>query len=375
MSKRRLRVGFIGAGARARGALLEGWQKIKEAEVVGVADISRPAAEAFAARAGGIACHTDPRELLGQGLDAVVVSTPSALHTEMVLASLAAGCHVLCEKPLATSTQDIRRIGEAVTHSGRLLMTAQHFRFEPKLLAAKRWAETGALGTVYHSKVQALRRAQLPPRPSFLDPKTSGGGPCMDIGVHMLDAALWMLGFPRPVRVTGTTRTNFAKGHTIPGLWGEWDREKFAVEDFAAGFVTFEDGTTLTLECSWLGHQESIQERMHWELMGTGASLEWPELRFATTRNRVFEQGTIAPALKGTPAHEAEVRAFADCVLEGTPSLVPWQESLKVIAILEAIYRSAREGCEVEIPKELFPQETIGLPRIEAFEEAHRSAA
>jgi len=106
------------------------------------------------------------------------------------------------------------------------LMTAQHQRFTASARAIKSWADAGNLGKVYHARVRAMRRAWLPVRPGFISKKLSGGGPCMDIGVHALDCCLWMMGFPKPVRVTGTAKVNFAKGHKIPGLWGEWDREE-----------------------------------------------------------------------------------------------------------------------------------------------------
>jgi len=373
MTSTRYRIGVIGAGGIARGAHLPAWKRIKEAEIVGIADVNPAAAALYAEDAGVEATFTDPKELLKLGVDAVDICTPSALHADIVEAALEAGCHVLCEKPLTTSTADLKRIGSLADDKGLLLMSGQHYRFQPDLIAAKRFAEAGALGDVYHSRVLATRRAHLPVKPSFINGDLSGGGPCMDIGVHTLDACMWVLDFPKPVRVTGVTRTNFAKGYEIPGQWGEWDRETFNVEDFAAGFVHFEDGSTMAIEASWLSHQEIFHE-MRWHLFGSKASLQWPEMQYATTLNRVFSQGQLTPSGKKPNPYAAEIQAFVNTLIEGEQSLIPWWQTMHTLAVLEAIYRAAGEGQEVTIDGDLFDHPQVKPQPIERFEDAARQA-
>ena len=353
MKTRKFRVGIIGAGGIVRGAhLAPGWTSIPEVELVAVADVNLNAATELAKSFNIPHAYADFRDLLKHGeIDAVDVCTPNRVHTPAVLAALKAGKHVLCEKPLATSVAEVVQMQKAAKQAKRLLMTAQHLRFGDLSVACKKWIDAGSLGEVYHTRIHATRRNMLPPRAGFIDPTLSGGGPCMDIGVHALDLGMWFMGFPQPVRVTGVSRVNFAKGHDIPGAWGEWDRKMFGVEDFAAGFVHFSNGSTMVLEASWLQHQHE-NEDMSCRLFGSRAGLEWPSGRFSTTVNRALVDGTIQKQPGQPPAHTAEIMAFHDAVVHGKPSPVPVTETLSVIAILEAVMRSNKSGREerVKVP-------------------------
>ena len=263
-----LKIGLIGCGGIVRGFHLNpGWLATPDVEIVAACDVHEPTACKLAADFKIPRVYTDFRELLEDGsIDAVDVCTPNKVHTPAVVAALNAGKHVLCEKPLAVSVEEILQMREALRKTDRLLMTAQHHRFSEASVAIKTWVDTGALGEVYHARVNATRRNYLPINAGFIDPALSGGGPCMDIGVHALDTALWLMNFPRPVRVSGRAHTNFAKGFEIPGAWGEWDRTLFGVEDFASGYVHFDNGSTMVLEASWLQHQE--KEELNATLQG-----------------------------------------------------------------------------------------------------------
>jgi predicted dehydrogenase len=290
----------------------------------------------------------DFKDLVKLDLDIVDVCTPNRVHTPAVLAALEAGKHVICEKPLAVSTAEVRKMGQLADRKKLKLMTAQHMRFEFHSEAIKRWADGGALGEAYHARVRAMRRAWLPVSPGFIDAKLSGGGPCMDIGVHALDTCLWVMGFPKPVRVSGSSKVNFAKGRAIPGMWGEWDRDRFSVEDFASGFVHFDNGATMTLEAAWLGHQEEGED-FSFQIFGRQAGVQWPSARFSTVQNGVFLQGSLTHPQEGQGGHEREIAAFARCVTDKLPSPVPWTETIKVIGILEGIYASSKQGREVKL--------------------------
>ncbi|MCC6416376.1 MAG: Gfo/Idh/MocA family oxidoreductase, partial [Opitutaceae bacterium] len=255
MSSRKFRVGIIGGGGIAQAVHIPGWLNLPEVEIVGVADVSETTAKKAAAVAGATRVFTDFRELVKLDLDAVDICTPNKVHTPAVLAALEAGKHVICEKPLAVTTAEVRQMGAMADARKLKLMTAQQQRFTATGIAAKAWVDGGNLGAAYHARVRAMRRALLPPAPGFIDAQLSGGGPCMDIGVHALDLCMWLMGFPKPVRVSGSARTVFAKGHTMPNFWGEWDRERYSVEDFATGFVHFDNGATMMLEAAWMCHQ------------------------------------------------------------------------------------------------------------------------
>lgn len=344
-----LKIGIIGAGGIVSGAHLNpGWLVVPDAELVAVCDINQTAAETLAKKFNIPKVFTSYEEMLKLGeIDAVDICTPNKVHTPAVIAALEAGKHVLCEKPLAVSVAEIQAIHAVAQKTDRILMTAQHHRFSPASTAIKAWVDTGALGEVYHARVNATRRNWLPTSPGFINPELSGGGPCMDIGVHALDTALWLMGFPKPVRVSGRAHTNFAKGFDIPGEWGEWDRTLFGVEDFASGYVHFANGSTMVLEASWLQHQET--EELNATLQGKKASIRWPDGRFHTVANRALVDGKVLPQPLRKPAHTEEILAFADAIRTGKSSPVPLEQTIYVIAILEAIMQSSQLNQEVTV--------------------------
>jgi predicted dehydrogenase len=348
MSSSKFRVGIIGTGGIFKGAHLNGWKALPNVEIVALADINLDRANALAKELNVPHVFSNFRDLVKLDLDAVDICTPNNVHTPAVLAALQSGKHVLCEKPLAVSTKEVRQMGELADKKKLKLMTAQHQRFTASGQAIKSWANAGNLGKVYHARVRAMRRNLLPVAPGFIDKKLAGGGPCMDIGVHALDAAMWIMGFPKPVRVTGTSKVNFAKGKMIPGAWGEWDRRLFSVEDFAAGFVHFDNGATMTLEAAWLGHQQESED-MSFQLYGMDGGVKWPSGEFATVKGRSLMQGTLTWPRRVERPHTDEIIAFHDCVVNNKPSPVPWTETIKVIAILESVYQSGRTGKEVAV--------------------------
>ncbi len=154
------------------------------------------------------------------------------------------------------------------------------------------------------------------------------------------------MGFPDPVRVTGTTRVNFAHGNTIPGAWGEWDRKRFTVEDFASGFIHFKNGMTMVIEAAWLQHQKE-KEDFSARLFGSKSSVHWPSGEYSSTVGPSLVDGVIEEATGLQGSHTEEIHAFVKAIREGAPSPVPIEQTIKVIAILEAIVESGKTSKEV----------------------------
>ncbi len=344
----KLRVGLIGVGGIAANQHIPGWLAVPDAEVVAISDVSTERLALVGDQYGIKRRYTDFNEMLGLDLDIVDVCTPNRIHTPAVVAALSADRHVICEKPLAVTTEEVRTMGELADTRGLKLMTAQHMRFTPAARAIRKWVDAGRLGKVYHARVHALRRNWVPVSPGFLNKELSGGGPCMDIGVHALDLCLWLMDHPTPSRVTGTAKTNFAAGERIPGGWGEWDRDLVSVEDFASGFVRFRNGATLVLETSWLGHQVE-KEDMSCQLFGLEGGVRWPSGETVEVTGGALAQGHLENPGLDIPPHHAELAAFATCVRDDLPSPVPWTESIRVISILESIYQSQERGREVAV--------------------------
>jgi predicted dehydrogenase len=345
------RVGIIGAGGIARGAHLPGWAKLKErgVRVVALADINRKNAQNSAEKFEVPAIYSDYRRMLArEKLDAVSICTPAAFHCEQSVTALRKGLHVICEKPLCLSVAECRRIAAEVKRRRRVFMTAQHLRFRGESIALKKFLSKGPLGEVYYVHCRALRRRGLPPRPTFTSKKLSGGGPLLDIGVHILDLAWWLMGGPKVAAVSGYTSDRLVpRGGKMWNPWGDWDPRKTDVEDFACGLIRFSNDAVMFLESSFL---LNMKERSVFTaaIHGTKAGATWPDCEiFGETRKQLTD--TKIFNIPKSDAHDDEVRAFYQAIKLRKKSPVPIEETTQVIAILEGLYRSARTGREVRI--------------------------
>jgi predicted dehydrogenase len=345
-----LTVGVIGVGGIA-GTHFPGWKDSPHAEMVAFADLDEKVLNRVADAHGVELRYTNPQDLFAnQDVDIVDICTPNMYHAPLAIAALNAGKHVICEKPLAPTPLDIKKMIAARDKSGKLLMTAQHFRFTGTAKSLKAEIDKGMLGSIYHARSWMLRRAAAPTRPGFILKKHSGGGPCIDIGVHILDLTLWMMGNPKPVAVSGVTQ---AKLHKLPGafsIWGGAIPKEMDVEEFAAAFVRFENGATLIIEVSWLLHHKTTGEDMQMWLYGDKGGAHWPSNEILTTNNATQQQmNTQLVRAEGGEAHAKECMAFAEAVANGKPSPVPAEQSLDVMAILDGVYRSAASGKEARL--------------------------
>lgn len=346
-------VGLIGTGGISA-AHIPGWQASEHAHLAAAADLREDALKAWGQQHGVNHLTTDPQELIQDpDIDIIDICVPNNYHAPLAIAALDAGKHVICEKPLAPKPSLVRDMIAARDRSGKLLMTAQHFRFRQPSRALKAEIDSGTLGRVYHARCWMLRRAGLVPTPNFTLKQHSGGGACIDIGVHILDLTLWLMGNPRPLTVTGTARCELA---TREGAFTNWGRGEpiscpFDVEDFAAAFVRFENGASLVLEVSWVLHHDTPTEDMQMWLYGTEAGMHWPSCQILTTNHatRQFNNTHLQMIEDQHEPHALECMVFAEAVANGKPSPVPAEQSLQVMAILDGLYRSQETGSEVRL--------------------------
>ena len=338
---------IVGAGFAARLVHLPGYAG-NRAPIAAICDLETARAQALADDHNIPKVYSDWREMLAvEQPDLVSVCLPNALHREVTIGALQAGAHVLCEKPLATSVADAHEMFDAARKAGRVLMAAQVYRYEPNARAIKRVIESGALGQIYHVEVDAMRRLGIPTWGAFHQKSASAGGPLFDIGVHMLDQALWLIGNPKALSVSAITQRHFGhKPEIARALGNTWDPEKFDVEDFSAAFVRLESRATLVLRTSWAAH---IKENFFGvRILGTeaGATTEPPALFH--TRGGVLadeEYNTLRPG----NIHELQIRAFLAAMRGERELPVKEEETMNVQRILNAAYRSADEGREVAV--------------------------
>jgi predicted dehydrogenase len=349
-----LKVGVIGVGGIAK-THMPGWAASPLAEVVAGCDIDLPVLQKWGEQHGvqSKRLHERWQDLVADpDIDVIDICVPNYLHAPMAIAALDAGKDVLCEKPLAPRPDEIREMILARDRSKRMLMTAQHFRFRGNSKAMKAELNTGIMGDIYHARSWMLRRYAVPARPWFKQKEFSGGGPTIDIGVHILDLTLWFLGHPKPISVSGVAPAKLAKQEGAFSMWGGKITGEFTVEDFAAALVRFDNGATLMLEVSWMLHHdiETTEDMQMW-LYGTKAGCHWPKCEFYRSNNASNQiyNSTLKSTKDQLEAHAEECVEFAQAVVDGAPSPVPAEQSLAVMTILDGIYRSQKSGREVEL--------------------------
>ncbi len=348
-----LKVGVVGVGGIAR-THMPGWAASAHAEVIAGSDVVEPVLRSWGNRYGVDRLYTDVQDLFNDpDIDIVDVCTPNMYHKELAIGGLQAGKHVICEKPLAPTAEDIQAMMAARDEAGKLLMTAQHFRFSGIAKAMKREIGTGALGNIYHGRSWMLRRNGFVPSPTFVEKRHSGGGPCIDIGVHVLDLTLWLMGNPKPVAVSGVAGAPLAH---IPGQFPAWRPEHplpkiWDVEDYAVAFVRFANGGTLILETSWLLHHDIEGEDMQIWLYGDMGGCHYPSAQFLSSNyeSKQLYNRTLKITRDALEPHAQECVEFAQAIMDGAPSPVPSEHSLQVLAILNGIYKSQAAGTEIAL--------------------------
>ncbi len=346
-----MKVGVIGLGGVAN-LHMGGWLASKHTEVVAGCDINPAHFDRWKQEYGITRLATDPLDLIKDPeLDIIDICTPNTTHAELTIAALESGKHVLCEKPLAPTVEEIRAMIEARDRSGRLLMTGHHLRFSGTARAIRAEIQAGSLGNVYHGRAWWLRRASLPVKPTFVVRELSAGGVGLDLGVHMLDLALWLMGGPQPVSVTGVARTVLA---TQPGAFSVWGGDipaNLDVDEFAAAFIRFANGASLLLEVSWMLHHKADRDDMQLWLYGDRAGAHWPDCTIFETgaQNRQHYDRKLRLLGGEVPPHHLQCMEFAEAIVNGGSSPVPAEDALWVQAILQALYESQRTGREVTI--------------------------
>ncbi|HTQ10686.1 MAG TPA: Gfo/Idh/MocA family oxidoreductase, partial [Fimbriimonadaceae bacterium] len=254
MSKK-LKIGIIGTGGISH-VHLKGYASVPEkCEVVAFCDIKPDVLKAVSEKYGPGKTFLDYRDLLREkDIDAVSVCTPNNCHMQLTVDALNAGKHVLCEKPMGMNAAECKRMCAAAKKNRKNLQIGLQTRFSPAGRFMSAYIEGGGMGDVYYARAQALRRRGVPGWGVFIDKVQQGGGPLIDIGVHILDFTLFLMGYPKPVSASGKTWDTLGKD---PDLWngmGDYDRGKFTVEDFAVGLIKFANGATVTLESSFMGN-------------------------------------------------------------------------------------------------------------------------
>lgn len=360
-----LRAGVIGLGAgRFHTTAL---RAIDGADLAAICDIDTQRLAAFGAEFDvPISGHyTDYRQMFAEAdLDLVCIALPNALHEDAALAAMRAGLHVVVEKPMTTGVASAERIAAAEASGDRRLMVVYQRRYRADTHWIKQQVDAGRLGHIYHVSAAWRRETGIPGRGWFGTKTMAGGGPLIDLGVHVIDLALYVLGYPQVLSVTGQTWRAF--GDRGLKVWGPRGTQMpdFDVEDNAVGFLRLSGGTALSVQASWAEHTAPRADYIAVEFQGTEGSIRLDIPKYTREDTvRYFteidgEAVTVRPEIRWHSNVHYEHADFLTqavaAIRDGAPAPSSAAEGLVMARILEGLYRSAELGREITLePVEL----------------------
>ena len=346
-SSKNIRVGVIGLGMGRHH--IAGYQTHPNAQVIAIADLDKERLQQVGDQYGVPERYTTAEAMLAaEQLDVVSIATPNNLHKPLTLAALQAGCHVLCEKPMAMNAGEAREMIAAAEKAGRRLMINFSYRFTEQSQALKSRVDAGDLGEVYFARTVWHRRRGLPRFGGWFGQKAlSGGGPLIDLGVHRLDLALWLMGYPKPVWVMASAY------NPIATALAEKEGVQYDVEDLAVGLIKFDNGATVEVEASWAANIKE-KELMETRLFGTEGGLVQRNLNetyeFEAELYRELDGAHYDIKLHAPPRRvRSAMHHLIESIVHDTPHTATGHEGLLVMQILDAIYESAEKGEPVRI--------------------------
>ena len=357
--EKKLRVAVIGTGGMGS-FHVKWWSQNERAEIVALCDLKPEKCVKALEKAGlspDIPVYDDFKQLIDtETLDAVDIYTSNDFHSIIAVYAFEKGLNVFSEKPDAINASEALRMKEASEKAGKVLMVMRNNRYYSNSKYLKQFIEDGKAGEIYCGRCGWIRRRGIPGRGGWFTTKAkSGGGPLIDLGVHMIDLSIWLMGNPTPVSVSGCTYSKFAnntaKSDSEHSAFGEKaENGTFDVEDLAIGFIRFDNGASLQIEFSWASNIE--KEKRFVELRGTKAGFTWNDDGTCGIWTE-DGHGTLTDLKPYTgemgSGHARALEHFTRIVLDGDkPDYVP-QQGINMIKILDALYESAKTGHEVRL--------------------------
>lgn len=353
----KLKFGIIGCGAIANQKHMPALASFPdELELVAFCDLIEERAVMAAQKYGtpDAKVYTDYRKLLeDKAIDVVHVLTPNVSHCELTVAALEAGKHVLCEKPMAATYADAKKMYDTAERVGKLLTVGYQYRHWTIHQEMKRYCDEGLLGEIYYGEATAMRRRGVPTHGVFLDKEKQGGGPLVDCGCHALDLTLWMMDNYEPASVTGVAFEKLGRLLTPKEQGngrGIWDNENFEVEDSAFGFIRMKNGALVNLRSAWAINRIEGPYPAQVLLCGTRGGLDCKNgVRFnhvqagkaVVSHNPDFRVDFRSMMVNSNPS---EVRCWLNAIQGKADLYVKPEQALVVTQILDAIYESSRSG-------------------------------
>jgi predicted dehydrogenase len=364
---RELRVGVIGLGF-AGSTHLDAYRALPGATVVALAG-QEPARLAELAETREVPdTYADWQDLVARDdLDIVSIGVPNALHHPIAVAALDSGKHVFCEKPLATTAALAEEMVAAARRADRVLEVAFNHRRRADVAFIARYLAEHPIGRVYHARASWLRRQGVPGIDSwFTDKQAAGGGPLIDLGSHVLDIALSLLGEPRVTHVSAVAYNELGRAGRggragAGGPVSARSMHEFGVEDFASALLRLDSGASLQLEAAWASYSKADDD-IEVELLGSEGGVRLNVHDHATEGTiTVYGDALGAPVVSRpdvpVPAghHRAVIAEFLDAIRAGEDRSAPryvghyGEYALHRSRVIDAAYASAAAGHEVTL--------------------------
>lgn len=336
----------IGAGGIAKWKHLPGYKALDDVEICAISDINESAFAWFVEQYPGIRTYKNHLEMLEKEKpDIVSICTPNKFHKQMTIDSLHAGANVHCEKPMAMSEQEALDMIEARNKSGRKLMIGLNNRFTNEAFFVKNYIENGDLGEIYYVRCGWRRRRGIPGMGGWFTQKAlSGGGPLIDLGVHMIDLSMYMMNSPEPVTVSASTYREFENCKTRSMSFDPKKQGIFDVEDLAVGFVRFSNNASLSFEVSFAMNND--EEEWFYELFGTKGGVKYRNGKLTIYSEMNDTLVDIHPNTNYKIKALDEFRHFIEVIEGKTECISPPEDARKMMKLIEAAYESAANGRE-----------------------------
>lgn len=342
----KLRVGIIGLGAISA-THLGSFGNNPKSEIVAVCDVDEKWLAHCKQEHGAKYAFTNWEDLVAcDELDAVSVVLPTGFHAPVTIAALKAGKHVLCEKPMATTAAEAQEMADTAKQMGKILMVSYNQRFGPDIQYLKKYIDEGNMGEIYFARTGWRRPMGIFPGPgvmratgeysrNWFNEKARGGGVCMDLGSHVVDIAMYLMGFPKIKQVVGCAYTKF-----LPEVLKQYGVACDA-DDHSVAFVKFENGASMQFEASFGSYVEKdeVFQAIYGTKGGAKRVIGEPVKLFSSAAGAYT---TVVPRI-GTAA-QRPMEHFVDCVLEGKEPIVTPEHGVAVTTLLEGIYKSSAEG-------------------------------
>lgn len=331
----KIKIGVIGLGSIAQLVHLPNLSKLENVDVVAVSEIKKNRLNTIADKFGISHRFSDYNEMLeNTELDAVIIATPTNTHKEIAIDCLNAGKDVLVEKPLARTFAEAKAVVDVAKKNKKKLMVGMNLRYRPDTMLLRSIVSSGEIGEPFYAKCGWVRR-QSSEEKWFTQKEEAGGGVIIDLGIHLLDLALWLMNYPEVNSVSCKTFQHNTK----------------SVEDTAISFIKFKNDSLINIEVSW--SMPTDKDHFFLSVFGTKGSFTLSPLHVYKRINNEILDLTPAQVDNSTTLFKKsylnELKSFVGAVKGLNPVLSPGDEALERMKIIEAMYQSANKDQEVKL--------------------------